>query len=238
MVGNSGPAEAVPGSGARSATRALWKASTRSAADEEEDFPHSLAPRARQLEAPGRGVEGESATVLILRPVIRSCSPRAAERPGHVAGVAVCTRPDAGTGARAEILFGGGIPSQELPHPQFSHALARGPSADGGLRRSAKDAPTSISRASPPSSSATACTCASFGTRTSVLASTAVRNDATLRIEFDLTNTERAQAPKSPDLLKPPRGQASLCAFRRALEGGATEHVSIELAIPSPLTTT
>jgi beta-glucosidase len=227
VVGNSGP-QAV--AAAREADAVLFFAGVDAlAADEEKDFP-SLALPDDQSKLLDEVLKANPRTVLILQtgnPLVLT----ARERRAPAMLQAWYAGQDAGT-AIAEILFGDTNPSGKLPITFYASLADLPPMEDYDVR---KGRTYQYLTSEPAFPFGHGLSYASFRYSNLVLASTTVRNDATLRIEFDLTNAgARAGAEVAQIYVKPPQGPKQvLRAFRRVpLEGGATEHVSIELAIP------
>jgi beta-glucosidase len=226
FVGN-GAAEAVKV--AREADAVLFFAGADAlAADEEKDFP-SLALSEDQSKLFDAVLKANPRTALVLQtgnPLVLT----ARERSAPAILQAWYAGQDGGT-AIAEVLFGDTNPSGKLPITFYASLGDLPPMEDYDIRKGR----TYMYLANEPTFAfGHGLSYTQFRYENLKLSSAAVSPSATLRVEFDLSNTgTRAGAEVAQLYVHPPRGPKKvLRAFRRVpLEPGKKTHVAIDLAI-------
>jgi beta-glucosidase len=196
-------------------------------ADEEKDFP-SLALPDDQSKLFAAVLEANPRTVLVLQtgnPLV--LTPRQKSAPAILQ--AWYAGQDAGT-AIAEVLFGDINPSGKLPITFYSALADLPPIEDYDVRKGRTYMYLSKEAAFPFGHGLSY---TRFRYQKLALSPAAVRQDGTLRIELDVTNTgARPGAEVVQVYVRPPRGPKKvLRAFRRVPLGpGAKAHLSFDLA--------
>jgi beta-glucosidase len=198
------------------------------AADEEKDFPSLSLPddQSKLLEAV---LMANPRTVLVLltgNPLV--LAPREKSTPAILQ--AWYAGQDTGT-AIAEVLFGDTNPSGKLPITFYASLADLPPMEDYDVRKGRTYMYLSNEPAFP-FGHGLSYTEFKFGNLS--LSPNPVRQDGTIRIEFDVTNAgARPGAEVAQVYVRPPHGPKKvLRAFRRvALDAGNEAHVSIEIAV-------
>jgi beta-glucosidase len=223
----NGTADAVKA--AREADAVIFVAGVDSlAADEEKDFPSLALPddQSKLLDAvlranPRTVLVLQSGNPLVLTP--RERSPRAILQAWYAGQ-------DTGT-ALAEVLFGDTNPSGRLPITFYASLADLPPMEDYDVRKGR----TYMYLAKEPAFPfGHGLSYTRFRYDSMALTPSAVRPDATLRIEFDLTNIgARAGGEVAQVYVRPPRGPKQvLRAFRRvSLAAGEKARIAIDLAV-------
>jgi beta-glucosidase len=198
------------------------------AADEEKDFP-SLALPDDQSKLLDAVLKANARTVLVLQtgnPLV--LTPR--ERSARAILQTWYAGQDAGT-AIAEVLFGDTNPSGKLPITFYASLADLPPMEDYDVRKGR----TYMYLAKEPAFPfGHGLSYTSFRYENIALTPSAVRDDATLRIEVDIANTgARPGVEVAQVYVRPPSGPKKvLRAFRRvALGAGEKMHVSIDLPV-------
>jgi beta-glucosidase len=198
-------------------------------ADEEKDFPE-LSLSENQAKLFDAVLEANPRTVLVLQtgnPLV--LTPRQRRAPAILQ--AWYAGQDTGT-AVAEVLFGDVNPSGKLPVTFYASLSDLPPMEDYDVRKGR----TYMYLAKPPAFPfGHGLSYTKFQYQDLALSAGTVRNDGTLRVELDVTNTGlRAGTEVIQLYVRPTRGPKQvLRAFRRVtLDAGKKEHISIDLSIP------